>query len=699
MFNKSSHSLMSYQGLIAVTCLLVLGTSANSQCPETPAAAPVTVGDEVPSIPNSRQFVNGSGTTIDTATAGQIKVNGSLPNSGVSAGSYTNTDITVNAQGVITSAANGSGSGGSSTRPLTAGNVPASVPNVIVPANGLIQPLPFSQTLTVSASGTEYTVPTGSSDALGVCAGPDRNVWFTENNQNKIASISPTGTFTEYNIPTSSSAPWGICAGPDGSLWFTENSGNKIGKVTTSGVFVEYSISTSNSQPTGICAGPDGNVWFTENNGNKIGKISTAGAITEYTVPTGSSAPRSICAGPDGNLWFVEAAANKIAKITTSGTITEYTVPTGSSSPYSICAGADGNLWFTESATNKVGKVTVAGSFTEYTVPTSSSTPDGICAGPDGRLWLCEYATGKIASVSTSGTITEYSLPTGGAGATYICVGPDGNLWLSEQSASKIATWAFAVAGTIPVLNSFVAGDNTVFSRTSTGITITTGSGGVVPAVVPIKRFFHDYPAGLSINNRVDFGTQINDGISGSINGGVAVDGVLTNNISTAATSGQYSYEQTGDPVTRYDLKPKMAATLVPQSTTNVRYWACALNPHSASVIKASDTPTFTGGGCGFRYSTSAGDTTWKFGTTSGGGVWQFTDTGVSLAAGTKITFAVDASDPTQIKGYINGALVATNISDLPSSTQSEFMTVFCITALTNSAVNFDYGSYDGESY
>src|ERR1700730_2867726 len=63
---------------------------------------------------------------------------------------------------------------------------------------------------------------------------------------------------TEFSIPTAGSSPVGIAAGPDGNLWFTEFSGNKIGRITTAGVVTEFSIPTSASGPRGIAAGPDG---------------------------------------------------------------------------------------------------------------------------------------------------------------------------------------------------------------------------------------------------------------------------------------------------------------------------------------------------------------------------------------------------------------------------------------------------------
>ncbi len=82
------------------------------------------------------------------------------------------------------------------------------------------------------------------------------------------------GVVTEYPIPTADSVPLGITAGPDGNLWFTEWGVDKIGKITTGGTITGYPVPTANAQPEGITAGPDGNLWFTESASNKIGKIT-----------------------------------------------------------------------------------------------------------------------------------------------------------------------------------------------------------------------------------------------------------------------------------------------------------------------------------------------------------------------------------------------------------------------------------------
>ena len=88
-----------------------------------------------------------------------------------------------------------------------------------------------------------------------------------------VASAAWAQTITEFAIPTASSHPSEIAAGPDGNLWFTEEVANKIGRVTTAGVITEFAVPTANGEPQGITAGPDGALWFAEFR-NKIGRIT-----------------------------------------------------------------------------------------------------------------------------------------------------------------------------------------------------------------------------------------------------------------------------------------------------------------------------------------------------------------------------------------------------------------------------------------
>lgn len=81
----------------------------------------------------------------------------------------------------------------------------------------------------------EYTLPTANSVPYGIAKGPDGNMWFTENNINNIAKITPSGTVTAYAIPTAGSSPHGIAQGPDGNMWFAENNVNNISKITPTG--------------------------------------------------------------------------------------------------------------------------------------------------------------------------------------------------------------------------------------------------------------------------------------------------------------------------------------------------------------------------------------------------------------------------------------------------------------------------------
>jgi streptogramin lyase len=288
------------------------------------------------------------------------------------------------------------------------------------------------------AAISEFPVPTSGSDPVGIAAGPDGALWFTEQVENKIGRITTAGSISEFPIATPSGDPGEIAAGPDGALWFTESS-FKIGRITTSGSISEFPIPTVGGQPFGVTAGPDGAMWFTELNVSKIGRITTSGSITEFPTPTPNSGPTGIVTGPDGALWFTEQVGNKIGRITTSGSISEFPIPTGGSDPVGIGVGPDGALWFTETLGNSIGRITSAGSISEFPIPTGASNPLGIAVGPDGALWFTEAVGNKIGRITTAGSISEFPIPTPNSDPAFqIAAGPDGAMWFPEGIGNKI---------------------------------------------------------------------------------------------------------------------------------------------------------------------------------------------------------------------------------------------------------------------
>jgi virginiamycin B lyase len=280
---------------------------------------------------------------------------------------------------------------------------------------------------------TEYLMNPGAS-AYGLTAGPDGNLWFTDDNLNKIGKITTSGQITEYPL-VGGSGLREIATGPDGDLWFTEHSG-RIGKITTSGQITQYSL-PSHSEPIGITAGPEGDMWYTVGGASKIGKITPSGTTTEYPI-AGGGTPYAIAVGPDGNLWFTEwltANTARIGKMTPAGTVTEYHLPSPSL-PYIITAGPDGNLWFTNFERGRIGKITTSGQITEYG---GGDGPYGITVGPDGNLWYTDRLSDKIGKITTAGASTEYPLRIHESDPYTIIAGPDGDVWFAEDTAGRIA--------------------------------------------------------------------------------------------------------------------------------------------------------------------------------------------------------------------------------------------------------------------
>jgi virginiamycin B lyase len=294
--------------------------------------------------------------------------------------------------------------------------------------------------------------PGGTCQPAGIATGPDGNVWFTEENGNRIGRISLGGVITEFTAGlTAGAQPVEIVTGPDGRLWFTQLGRNKIGAITTGGAITEYPTgsSTLDAPADGITVGPDGALWFTEFSSggtSRIGRMTTAGSLTDqFSLPSGSG-PGDIAVGPDSRLWFTEANG-KIGAISTAGADLHY--PLAGPSPFTDPSGitaSGGSLWVTDFAADQVRRVSTSG---DIGPPTPVGTgPSAIATGADGALWFTEETAGKIGRITTSGVLTN-EFPASGPGAvpSEITAGPDGALWFTELVGNTIGRLATATPG------------------------------------------------------------------------------------------------------------------------------------------------------------------------------------------------------------------------------------------------------------
>jgi len=302
--------------------------------------------------------------------------------------------------------------------------------------------------------------------ANAIASGPDGNMWFTNNANNSIGRITPSGAVTYFAVPTNSasmstSGPglFAIAAGPDGNMWFTEFFANLVGKITPAGIITTYPVPTANAMPMGITAGPDANIWFVLDDASGIGRITPGGVITEFPIPTpGATGPATITsdngclmcgfmitAGPLDSLWFTIPAANRVGQITMTGVVT--TMPVTTAPPASttgtnpsigaITDGDDGNLWITQNSDGKITRLTTSGVATAFALPSANAQPSSITPGPDGSLWIGNGTGNALIKfvglgVKSTPVITEFTIPTAGAMPTSVALGADGSAWFTS---------------------------------------------------------------------------------------------------------------------------------------------------------------------------------------------------------------------------------------------------------------------------
>lgn len=410
---------------------------------------------------------------------------------------------------------------------------------------------------------------------LGITAGPDGNIWFTEFNNDYIGNINPTtGKITQNAIPSGLLAV-GIAPGPDGNLWFCASSTGQIGSISTSGGPPHlYSGSIAAGQYLTI--GADGALWFA-GSGSAMGRVEpvTAMPVVEAYPLTGTDPiPLSLTLGSDASMRYTWLAG--IGRVTPTGAVSSIP-PFPGNTPSSAVRANDGALWYTSETSTGVGQIirlAPDGTSQPFTLPaTSNNGPFRIVSGPDGALWFADIpplngSTGRVGRIDLKGNIVEYTLPAEASYVDSIASGPDGNLWFSVETPLGWVIGRIAIDGSLDQYGPLLVNGLPVVP-----ISLTAGPDG--------NMWFLEYtpsgenPFGVwvqSISTSGAFGAPISvPGVTSTVQGmAVGPDGALW--FSTGA----------GDGIGRLDLSTRQIAVYPASSNTALGLVDIARGPDGA---------------------------------------------------------------------------------------------------------------------
>ena len=192
---------------------------------------------------------------------------------------------------------------------------------------------------TFTASGRDLTYNEGK-------------IWFLTG-PHGYGSIAATCEAAFFSLPQDFSAHH-VAAGPDGNIWITDQEHNTVGKVHPGSSLVTAYALPEKSMPDAITSGPDGALWFTEITG--LGRITTGGKVAQYPNNINYlGLYGNITSGPGKSIVFVAGEA-----------VNKMSIASGEATPISSLSGhgGDGNvtmsqgtIWFTDALGNRIGQV------------------------------------------------------------------------------------------------------------------------------------------------------------------------------------------------------------------------------------------------------------------------------------------------------------------------------------------------------
>jgi virginiamycin B lyase len=305
------------------------------------------------------------------------------------------------------------------------------------------------------AAVSVFPVPTSNAGLGRIVTAPDGNMWFVEEDTNKIGRITPAGEIAEFNLPATTTGSvdgsvMDLDVAPNGVVWVTYDYGRKavsIDPTTANGQV--YGLYPESPYGGAVRVGPDGAVWITMNYDESGIMRIVPGQPYSWT----DNAPECedvLGEAADGTMWCQGGHAGGLDTVVRVGADansgTTYPLPSDATYPNALAAGPVGSIWFTRSSSGtiftspnsgSVGYLDAASGGTQIWQTGSRTAPQDLVKGPDNQMWFTNAgAAPGIGHISATGVGAISSV--GNYEPTSLTFGPDGAIWFTDAKNNVI---------------------------------------------------------------------------------------------------------------------------------------------------------------------------------------------------------------------------------------------------------------------